>query len=153
MEKVSLGDEVTLKGTRTNYKETQICLLDSEILFNGFGGHDYSTKTFVTGKTLSEITKGDTSQNNTATVYVVEVEIKVNVGKYSTNVYLTDGDTELLLYASSGSQYSFVSKYEGQKVIVELALCDWNGKGTKGCVLSVTDSEGTKTVNTLNFSK
>lgn len=152
MEKISLGDEVTLKGTRTQFKGTQTCLLDCEILLNEFGGHDYSTQTFVKGKTLTEIFNADKPDTYTAVVYVVEAEVKVVSTKNYTNVYLKDGETELLLYAASGSQYSFVSKYEGQRVTVELALCAWNS-GTKGCVLSVTDSQDVKTVNTLNFSK
>ena len=41
---------------------------------------------------------------------------------------------------------------EGQTVTVELALCNYNGSAYKGCVLSVTDSEGNKTMNTYNFN-
>lgn len=149
---ISLGDEVTLKGSRIRRNDAQDCLSDVEIVLNEFGAHEYSTETFVTGKTLSEIVAVDTTTNYTTTVYVVEVEVKFVETTYYSNVYIKDGDTELLLYASSGKQYSFVSQYAGQKVTVELAICNWNGKAVRGCVLSVTDSEGVKTVNTLNFS-
>ncbi len=153
---LTLGDLVTIKATRANKSKDgnigQTYLDKAEVLLNEYGGHDYSTQTFVKGKTLSEIVNADKPANYTTVVYVVDVEIRVEGSNYSVKVFVKDGDTELLLYAGGGKQYSFVSQYDGQKVTVELALCDWNNKGAKGCVLSVTDSEGVKTVNTLNFS-
>lgn len=155
MATVSLGDEVTLKGTRTNYSDskTQICLLDSTVLLNEYGEHDYSTATFVEGKTLAEIVASGQSADCTTKIYVVEVEIKLVEATYSSTIYVKDGDTELRLYTGKASQYSFLYPYNGQRVTVELALCNWNGKQYVGAVLSATDSDGQKTVNQFNFTK
>lgn len=153
MATVSLGDEVTIKGTRTNNNATQICLLDSTVLLNEYGEHEYSTATFIEGKTLAEVVALGQTVDCTTKVYVVEVEIKLVESKYYANIYVTDGDTELRLYCSGVGQYGFLKPYDGQRVTVELVMCNWNGKNYVGAVLSVTDSDEQKTVNQLNFNK
>ena len=74
-------------------------------------------------------------------------------GGYSSNIYLTDGSTQVRLYCSSASQYSWLKQYAGQEVTVEIAACNWNSKNYYvGCVLAVINADGTKTLNTLNFN-
>ena len=43
-----------------------------------------------------------------------------------------------------------LKQYNGKEVEMELAICDWNSKGYKGCVVAAT-YEGVTTVNNLNF--
>jgi hypothetical protein len=79
----------------------------------------------------------------------------VNVTAYSTTVQLQDPDgssTYLLLYSGGKDQYKWLQAYNGQTVTVEVALCDWNAKGLKGCVLAVVNEDGSKVLNTLNFN-
>ena len=62
----------------------------------------------------------------------------------------------MLLYSGSATQYSWLEAFfaEGElsaELTVELALCDWNAKGLKGCVLAVVTDDG-KVYNTTNFN-
>jgi hypothetical protein len=74
--------------------------------------------------------------------------------QYYTNIYLTDGNgTDLRLYCSNASQYTWLKAYAGQEVTVEVAACNWNDKNNyTGCVLSAETPDG-KVYNELNFSK
>jgi hypothetical protein len=158
--KVQLGQEVVLKGTRAIRLKAgssdfgQANLDACEILVNNYGSHDYSTASFITGKTLADVYGLDAKEDHGAEVYVVTATVKVVDAQYYSNIYLVDGDTELLLYCSSASQYSWLKAYAGQTVTVELAPCNWNSKGSyRGCVLAVRNSDGTKVCNEFNFSK
>jgi hypothetical protein len=65
----------------------------------------------------------------------------------------------VLLYTGNANQYSWIQDNffaEGEleaTLTVELALCDWNAKGLKGCVLAVYNEDGSKVYNELNFIK
>ena len=78
--------------------------------------------------------------------------VVVDTGYYS-RIELTDGTTNVGLYCSSANQYSWLKDYAGQEITMEIAACNWNGKTYYvGCVLAVVHSDGTKTLNTLNFN-
>ena len=81
-----------------------------------------------------------------ATVIVEETQ-------FYTNIYLSDGTTKVRLYCqNAGTQYAFLKAFAGQEVTVEIAACNWNDKTYYvGCVLSVLNADGTKTINELNF--
>ncbi len=158
--KVQLGQEVILKGTRairlkdgsSDFGQANIDAC--EILVNNYGSHDYSTASFIEGKTLADVYALSAGEDHGAEVYVVSATVKVVEAQYYSNIYLVDGDTELLLYCSSANQYNWLKAYAGQTVTVELAPCNWNSKGSyRGCVLAVRNADGTKTCNELNFSK
>lgn len=148
-EGLQIGHEVILTGNRTVTKSGggQICLEDTEILANSYGNHEYSTDTFIEGKTLADIVALEDKPEQTTSVYVVDVKVQVN--KY--NITLVDGNNSITLYASGNSQYAWVAAYEGETITVELALCDWNAKGIKGCVLAIVE-DGGKQLNELNFN-
>ena len=67
-----------------------------------------------------------------------------------------DGAT-IMLYSGGGAQYSWIDDYiteDGSRTVtIELALCDWNAKGLKGCILAIYNEDGTKTLNKYNFKK
>lgn len=156
-----IGDEVIVQGTRdmwgSNGKQTQIVLSNAVIYRNLFGGDGtYPTASFISGKTLADLAAMPTDETaHTAEVYVLEdVTISAVIEEKFSRYDLVQGDTKMQLYSSSGSQYdSLLKNYANQTVDMELALCNWNSKTSfKGCVLSVTDSEGVKTYNTLNFA-
>ena len=90
---------------------------------------------------------------HTVEVYVVDAIIRQTSTAYSVNTYVGDGNVELMLYAGGKDQYKWLAEYAGQAVKMELAVCDWNNKGNKGCVLSITLEDGTKIYNELNFTK
>ena len=156
MNGLSVGDEVVVKGTRTITKDGggQIVIDNAELLANFYGNHSYSTDAFITGMTVEQIKENvaDTPEATT-NVYIVTATITKNAGGYSTNYYV-DG---FLLYAGSGAQYSWLEAYfvngtTSREVTLELALCDWNAKGLKGCVIAVYNEDGSKTYNPNNFN-
>lgn len=156
---LSVGDEIVIRGTRGNLTTKdisapgQLVVKNAELIVNFYGNNEYSTENFITGKSLEELMDLSVNDNiHTTEVYVLEVKVEVVDAQYYSNIYIVQGDKKLLLYCSSSGQYSFLKAYAGETVTVELALCNYNGSSYKGCVLSVTDSEGVKTMNTLNFS-
>ena len=123
-------------------------------LYKDFHWNNELLKTLTTIQvTLEELSKLSVNDNiHTTEVYVLDVTVKVVEAQYYSNIYISQNGVDLLLYCSSSGQYSFLKEYNGQTVSVELALCNYNGSSYKGCVLSVTDSEGNKTMNTYNFN-
>ena len=154
---LNIGDEVVLEATRTHRQKDgssehgQTCLTDASVITNNYGNHSYSDKTFITGKTLADLAQFNASEDHTTEVYVVKVTVEITESQYSSTIKLTSNGTSLLLYTSSAKQYNWMKDLAGQEITVELALCNWNCKGYKGCVLSVVNADGTKTVNNLNF--
>ena len=158
MSGLSIGDEVIVKGTRTVTKDGggQIVIDNATILANYYGKHDYSTNSFITDKAIDEIAKVTDSPEATTNVYTVKAEVKKvsrTQGSY-TNVTFYVGD--ILLYSGNATQYAWLEAFfaEGElsaELTVELALCDWNAKGLKGCVLAVITEDG-KVYNTANFN-
>ena len=158
MATVQLGNEVILTGTRFHKQKDgatdfgQTCIQDAKIVANSYGKHEYSTASFITGKTLADFAALDKTKDHTTEVYVLTAKIVVEETQYSKNIYLVDGDTKVTLYCSSANQYRFLSEFAGQTVTIEVAPCNWNCKGYKGCVLSVITEDG-KILNELNFTK
>lgn len=152
---LKIGDEIIIKGTRGLSKDTdgQIYINNAELLQNNYGENAYSTAPFITGKTLADVIalNGDTAQ--TTEVYVITASIVRETTAYSTNTYVVDGDNKFMLYAGGKGQYAWLDNYVGQTLTIELAVCDWNNKGNKGCILSITTSDGTQIFNEINFSK
>ena len=160
MATLQIGHEVVLTGVRhintkggTNYFG-QSCINDAKIVANAYGKNDYSTATFVSGKTVKELYDLDPKTDYTTTVFVLKAKILVKGDGYSSTIYLTDDQgTEFRLYCSNSNQYSWLKAYAGQEVTVEVAACNWNDKGYyTGCALSAETSDG-KIYNELNFSK
>lgn len=146
---LSIGDEVVLRGTKTVSKDGagQINIENAEILANYYGEHDYSTESFIKDKTTENVKGLSDSAEVTTQVYVLTGTVTKVVGGYSTNYYV-DG---FLLYSGGATQYAWLDAYLDKSVTLELAICDWNAKGLKGCVLAVYNEDGTKTFNQLNF--
>ncbi len=151
------GYEVILTGDRFHKQKDgsaefgQTCIQNAKVVSNNYGEHAYDDSTFITGKNLAEIAAADTAADFTTNVYVTKATVKVTEGQYSSTISIADGDTNLLLYCSGAKQYAFLQQFAGQEVTIELALCNWNCKGYKGCVLAVRLADGTKVLNTLNF--
>lgn len=154
-EGLEIGHEVIIQGTRTITKDGggQICIDTATILSNKYGNNAYSTDTFITGKTVADILALSDSAEQTTSVYVVTATISRVIGGYSTNTYLVDGSNQFMLYAGGPGNYAWLDDYNGQTVTVEVAVCDWNAKGLKGCVLSITLADGTQIFNELNFAQ
>lgn len=156
---ISLGNEVILKGTRSQLGVVQdksvgeIFLDNCKLVSNLYGKHDYSTASFDSSKTLADLAQIKATEDATAQVYVFEGTFeKVVQPKYS-NMYVKNGDTKIRLYCSNAAQYGWLDEFVDQTVTIEMALCNWNGKTYyTGCVLSVTVN-GVKTMNTLVYNK
>lgn len=156
---LSIGDEIIVSGKRDAYKKQgsypgQTCITSATVEVNLYGKHDYSTATF-TESTFDEMYKlaQDTTVDQTTKVFVVEVKITKVVSQYFTNYYIGNADDSetILLYAKNGGQYSWLDDYVDKTVKIEVALCNWNAKAYKACVLAVYQDDGTKICNTLNF--
>ena len=156
MKTLAIGNEVIIKGTRILSKdpEGQICIDSATLVQNNYGSHSYSTASFITGKTVADIRALDGDVAHTTKVYVVTGTIKRVVTGYSTDTYVCDGDNEFMLYAGGPAHYKWLEAYayDHQTLTIEIAVCDWNNNGNKGCVLSITTEDGTQIFNTLNFS-
>ena len=152
---LSLGDEIIIKGTKKLSKDTdgQIVIDSAELLQNNYGSHKYSTASFITGKTVAEVIALDGDASHTTEVYIVSGTIYREGENYSTKYFVKNGDNKFLLYSGNKIQYAWLDDYIGADLTIELAVCDWNNKGNKGCVLSITTADGTKIVNEYNFTK
>ncbi|MBQ4273339.1 MAG: hypothetical protein IJB95_06825, partial [Clostridia bacterium] len=159
LEGIKPGNEIVVKGTKTHItKDKPIsgqCVIDgAEIVANYYGQHEYDTSYFITDKTITDLSGFVDTDDYTTNVYVLQAKIIVETGAYSSTIKLQDpnGSATLMLYSSGSKQYSWLLPYEGQTVTMELAMCNWNAKGYKACVISIT-VDGQKVVNTLNFAQ
>ena len=158
--KVQLGHEVVIEGTRAKRLKDgasvfgQTNLDACKVVANNYGSHEYSTATFIEGKTPEEFYALDPNEDHGTEVYVLTVTVEVVEAAYYSNINLVSGSTKIGLYCSSASQYNWLKAYAGQEITVEVAACNWNAKNYyRGCVLAVRNADGTKTCNELNFSK
>ncbi|MBR3878511.1 MAG: OB-fold nucleic acid binding domain-containing protein, partial [Clostridia bacterium] len=149
---LKIGDEIIIKGTKKLSKETdgQIVIDSAEILQNNYGSHAYSTTSFITGKTVADVVALNGDISHTVEVYVVTATISQTATQWSSNTYVTDGSNQFMLYAG-GKEYNWLADYVGQTLTIELAVCDWNAKGNKGCILSITTADGTQIFNDYKF--
>lgn len=163
MGNLSMGQTVIVRAKRDLWVKDdntfgEQCLSNASIEENQYGFVNYSTSSFITGKTLKDISTLSTSDDyHTTEVYVLSAGIKKVETKYYTNYFLVDGETQILLYASKGTQYDWLDNYKSDngvnKYSLEVAPCNWNSKSKyAACLLSITDSNGNKVMNTLNFN-
>ena len=153
-EEIEVGQKVVIEGKRNNGDgdhTSQTCITDAVIKANYYGNYEYDTSTFITGKTLADFAAISYTPDSATTVYVLNATVKKGGNAYYTNYEIVSGQTKVLLYCSSGNQYSFLEQFDGQEVTLEVAPCNWNDKGAKACVLSVITQEG-KIINMLNFN-
>lgn len=165
LEGLQIGQTVYIKGKRDLFASSrkgtpsyfERCMTGCQIVKNEFGNVDYSTASFIKGKTLADLIALPVADNyHTAEVYVITAGLKFVSTKNYSNAYLKDGDTEMQLYCSNAaSQYQWINPYvdDTKTYTMEVAVCNWNnGKSFKACLLSITDSNGNKVMNTLNFN-
>ena len=158
LDTLKIGNEVVLEGVRhINTKGGsgyfgQSCLNDAKVVNNNYGTHDYSTASFDGNISAADFYNLDVTKDFTTSVYTMKATVVVEEAQFYTNIYLADGSTKIRLYCSNANQYGFLKAYANQEVTVEIAPCNWNDKNYYvGCVLSVINADGTKTVNELNF--
>jgi len=157
---LQVGQKVVITGKRDRFHNGngtwagQTCITGATIDANFYGNHAYDTSNFVTDKTVSDFRNLDVTVDYSTTVFVFKATVvKVETQFYS-QVKLSDGKTEITLYCSGASQYSFLNQFAGQEITVEVAACNWNNKTYyAGCVLSATGADGVQVFNTLNFAK
>ena len=156
---LEIGHEVILKGIRERYVNDdsasyagQSCLVNSVILVNNYGSHQYSTEKFV-DITGSEFYNLDSTVDYSTSVYIIKAKVQlINSGYFTSMKLIAEDGTEIGLYMSGAGQYSFLNAYTEEYVAMEVAACNWNNKNYwRGCVIAVRNADGTKTYNTLNF--
>ena len=156
---IELGQMIVIEGTRIHRKKEptgnyagQTVINDAKLIGNFYGNHEYSKASFDTSKALKDLCNLDILVDYTTQVYVVKALVIVEESAFYTRIVIKSPDSEdsILLYSASANQYSWLKQYNGKEVEMELAICDWNSKGYKGCVVAAT-YEGVTTVNNLNF--
>ena len=154
---LKIGYEVVLEADRGfNNKDGaqygQTCLKNATVVVNNYGSHAYSTKAFKGDISVADFYNLDINTDYTTSVFTMKATVVLEETTYYTNIFLSDGTTQVRLYCSNASQYNWLKAFAGQEVTVEIAACNWNSKNYyTGCVLSVINADGTKTLNTLNF--
>lgn len=150
---IEIGQEIILKGTRNRkYKDTstdfgQTDLYNATVLQNNYGSHAYSTAKF-TATTIDSLATVDSTVDYTTNSYTVTCKVLLQ----ERTVVLQGETASITLYASGPAQYSWLTDYaQDQTVTLEIALCNWNSKGYKACVLAIVREDGTKILNTQNF--
>ena len=160
LETLKIGYEVVLEADRgfnnkadSKYSQYgQTCLKNATVVVNNYGEHPYPTTAFKGDISVADFYNLDITKDYTTSVFTMKATVLVVDSGYSSNIYLTDGSTQVRLYCSSASQYGWLKQYAGQEVTVEIAACNWNSKNYYvGCVLAVINADGTKTLNELNF--
>ena len=154
------GQEVILRGIRYHKNKHaegntdfgQTCIKDAEIVINNGGNHPYSTESFKGEISVKDFTEFDKTVDHTTEVYTMKVKVAESENGYAYVLTSADGSFRITLYSGSKGQYSWLAQYIGQEITVEVAACNWNSKGYKGCVLAIVLPDGTKIINTLNFN-
>lgn len=163
---LQIGQTVYIKGKRDLFASVrnggtpsyfESCMTGCQIVKNEFGNVDYSTASFIKGKTLADLITLPVAYNShTAEVYVITAGLKFVSTKNYSNAYLKDGDSEMRLYCTNAAgQYQWIKSYvdDTKTYTMEVAVCNWNNKNYyTACLLSITDSNGNKVMNTLNFN-
>lgn len=162
---LQIGQTVYIKGKRDLFASArngtpsyfESCMTGCQIVKNEFGNVDYSTASFIKGKTLADLIALPVTDNyHTAEVYVITAGLKFVSTKNYSNAYLKDGDSEMRLYCTNAAgQYQWIKSYvdDTKTYTMEVAVCNWNNKNYyTACLLSITDSNGNKVMNTLNFN-
>lgn len=162
---LQIGQTVYIKGKRDLFASSrkgtpsyfESCMTGCQIVKNEFGNVDYSTASFIKGKTLADLIALPVADNyHTAEVYVITAGLKFVSTKNYSNAYLKDGDSEMRLYCTNAAgQYQWIKSYvdDTKTYTMEVAVCNWNDKNYfTACLLSITDSNGSKVMNTLNFN-
>lgn len=162
---LQIGQTVYIKGKRDLFASArngtpsyfESCMTGCQIVKNEFGNEDYSTASFIKGKTLADLIALPVTDNyHTAEVYVITAGLKFVSTKNYSKAYLKDGDSEMRLYCTNASsQYQWINPYvdDTKTYTMEVAVCNWNNKNYyTACLLSITDSNGNKVMNTLNFN-
>ena len=157
-EGLEIGQKIVVTGTRSITKDGggQICIDNAEIVANYYGKVDYSTESFIKNMTIEEIKAIQDSPEATTNVFVVTAVVQKTSKQQGSYTNVTFNVGGILLYTGSAKQYSWIESFfaEGETeatLTIELALCDWNAKGLKGCILSVITEDG-KVYNELNFT-
>lgn len=162
---LQIGQTVYIKGKRDLFASArngtpsyfESCMTGCQIVKNEFGKVNYSTASFIKGKTLADLIALPVTDNyHTAEVYVITAGLKFVSTKNYSNAYLKDGDSEMRLYCTNAAgQYQWIKSYvdDTKTYTMEVAVCNWNNKNYyTACLLSITDSNGNKVMNTLNFN-
>ncbi len=162
LSKVELGNEVVITGNKTHYGTKvdgngnltalgQVTIREAEVEVNNYGNHEYSTAFFRHDKELADLINLSVMEEHSTEVYVLEATVIYEETKFYTRYSIEDDSGNYLnIYSSSGGQLSFLQPVQNQKVEIELALVNWNGKGYSGSIISVTHN-GEKIVNNSNF--
>ena len=97
----------------------------------------------------AELAEVDVTADFSTNIY--RVKATITVSQYA--AALTAGEASITMYTSSKTQYAWIYEtYPDTELTFDIALCNWNCKGYKVCVLAVYTPDGARLYNTLNFN-
>lgn len=145
MSSLSVGNTIIVTGvkersiSKNDDGTNGTTVINASSIENLYGRTDYSTSSFV-ASTVKELSELEAKYASTEKIYTITAGLKKVETDYYSNVYLKDGDNELILYCSNGSQYSWATSYFASDEVtlpMEVGIVNWNGK-QKPILLSVT---------------
>ncbi len=132
---ISIGNTVIIRGTRSAVKETQIAVMDAELLANAYGEAELPAGAITDGVAINAVA----STENTTGLYRVTATVGFNVSPYSTTYDLSG----VQLYSSNApTQYSIIADKEGETVTAIVSVVNWNGKGYKLTLVAIETADG-----------
>lgn len=159
IESIYLGNEIVVEGVKDHNKDgatSQVLISSATVVANLYGEHEYSTAAFKSVTFEEFATDMASADNQTTSAYILKgklVQVTSKQGSY-TNItyylYNEDGTESYQFYSGSASQYAFIDEYLDQVLTLEIAICNWNGKGNKLCLISIVTDSG-KILNRTNF--
>ncbi len=161
MKKISIGDEVVLKGIRKTYKdETNTNIYGQSVIEgvtideNRHGNHTYSTESFIKNKTLKDIDGLFIHLDHSVDIYTLTATIGYEESDNYAYYDILQGSYRIQLYSDDAkNEYDFLFPYRNQEVEMELAICNFECKTYyKAICLSIT-VDGNKIFNDYNFTK
>ena len=152
-------NEIVVEGVKDHNKDgatSQVLISSATVVANLYGEHEYSTAAFKSVKFEEFATDMASADNQTTSAYILKgklVQVTSKQGSY-TNItyylYNEDGTESYQFYSGNASQYAFIDEYLNQVLTLEIAICNWNGKGNKLCLISIVTDSG-KILNRTNF--
>ena len=161
MNKITIGDEVVLKGKRKTYTDSsnssisgQAVIENVNIEENRHGNHEYSTNSFINDKSLKDVTSFFMYIDHTTEIYTLKATIGYEESGNYAYYDIIQREYRVQLYSDGNKdEYSFLYPYRNTEVEMEIAICNFELKNYyKAICLSIT-VDNNKIYNTYNFAK
>lgn len=161
MNRISIGDEVILKGTRKTYNDQTLPKIVGQSVIenvtvdeNRYGNHEYSTKSFINDLSLKDISSFFMHINHTTEIYTLKATIGYEESDNYTHYDIIQGAYRIELYSDGNKdEYSFLYPYINSEVEMEIAICNFEFKYYYKTICLSINVDNNKILNCYNFTK